>query len=159
MIQKSENQMEKEYLKLQKKYNLPQFTEIKEELELDPKDENPFPIKLVRRKLHDKLTYAARVIEIILFPNPSSLPNIYESKFFDEKEKEDMGETYKKILSLERESNRLDILPSEKEDAKFFIKALKEWEKIKPKIANILKKTEISWQKEKSSIEDNHYFG
>ena len=151
--------MKKQYLKLQKKYKLPVFNKLKEELELDPNEENPFPLKLIRRRMHDKLTYAAKVLEMVLFPNPQSLPSIYESKFFDEDEKEVMGELYKRILSLERESNRLDIIPSYNEDAKFINKSLKEWQKIKPKIAKLLKKAEIAWVKEKSNLENHHYFG
>lgn len=151
--------MKKEYEKLQKKYKLPTFKKLKEELELDPKEEAPYPLKIIRRRIHDKLIYAAKIVETILFPNPQSLPNMYESKFFDDKEKEEMADIYKKILSFERTSNRLDIIPNESEDAKFINRLIKEWQKIKPKMAKILKKTENSWQKEKSNIENHQYFG
>ena len=151
--------MRNRYLIHQRKYNLPSFNRLQKELEIEATEDTNFVLKHVRRRIQDKLSYAARIIESLIYPSVSSLPNMYESKFFTEKEKLEMDLIHRKILALERASNRLDLSSTDKEDAEFINKLTKEWSFIKPKITKILKKAESSWLNEKTKIEKFKYFG
>ena len=82
------------YKKLRTKYKLPSYNELNNHFELDYIEEDAFLIRSVRRRIHEKVVFFAKLFEKVLFPNQTILMEMYETKFFTEKEKEDLFKVY-----------------------------------------------------------------
>lgn len=149
--------LKEEYQKFTK-YNLPSYEEINKEFEIYSIEKPDFLLTNIRRRIHEKLAFFARILEGILYPNPSSLVNIQEAKFFTEEEKNEILNLYKKLVILERNSDKLDIKGDEKDEADFINKIFKEWPAIRDQMLDFIKKIEKEWKKEEKSSED-FYFG
>jgi len=158
-MEKENFNLKEEYDKFAKKYKLPEFEIIDEDLELSLSiEKQKFLLKNIRRRLHDKLAFFARILEGVIYPNTSSLVAMQEAKYFTDNEKSEMSKIYKKIVSIERASNVLDIESSEKEESSFIIATYKEFKSIKKEIKSITEKMVNSWNKE-DMPESEGYFG
>src|SRR3989344_6414169 len=138
--------IKEEYQKFSK-YNLPDYDKLNEEFEFYTLEKTDFLLQNMRRRIHNKLAYFAQIIEGIIYPNPSSLVNMQEAKFFNEEEKTKITQLYKKIVLFERNSSALDISSDEKENATYIQMMYKEWPAIKEQMKAILKKMQDSWKK------------
>ena len=140
------------------KYNLPEYEALNKEFELYFIEKSEFLLCNIRRRIHEKLAFFARILEGIIYPNPSSLVNMQEAKFFSDEEKGQITALYKKIVLLERNSNKLDVKSDEKENAEFINLLFKEWPFLTNQMFDILQKIENSWKKEEKSSGES-YFG
>lgn len=151
--------LKQEYEKLQKNHKLPNFEELDNDIEMSLSiEKSHFLLRSIRRRLHEKAAFFSRILEGVIYPNTSSLLNIQESKFFTEQEKEEITKYYKKLATIERESNILDVEGSEKENAEFISKSFKEFKEIKEFMKKITKKMSESWKEESHSKKEG-YFG
>lgn len=151
--------LKQEYEKLQKKHKLPNFEELDNDLEMSISiEKSSFLLRTIRRRLHEKAAFFSRILEGVIYPNTSSLLNIQESKFFTEKEKEEISKIYKRLATIERDSNVLDVEGSDEENAKFISNSFKEFQEIKAFMKEITKKMAESWKEESFSKKEG-YFG
>lgn len=148
-----------EYKKLQKKYKLPTYNKLNIEFEIDYIEDPYFLLRTIRRRMHEKVVFFAKVFEKILFPNQTLIIEMYESKFFSDKEKEDLLKTYETLLELDRKSLSLNIHSTEVNEADYIKSAFKKWPELIKKADSIIKKLDKSWQQRKSDLTKNHYFG
>ena len=74
--------MEEVYKKLQKKYALPNYKELNKNFEIAYIEDPFFLLRSIRRRIHEKIVFFAKVSEKILFPNQTLMIEMYESKFF-----------------------------------------------------------------------------
>src|SRR3989338_11470229 len=118
------NDIEKQYNELRKKYKLPEFKELDFELEMQDMEKTAYLLREIIRKIGEKLDFYSRVIEEILQPDTSNIYALHESRFFDEKEKKKMYDTYVKLMNLSRTLLEISLDQSEKSEAEFISRFL-----------------------------------
>ena len=151
--------MEELYKKLKKKYTLPNYKELNKHFELDYIEDPFFLLRSIRRRIHEKIVFFAKISEKILFPNQTLMIEMYESKFFSEKEKEEILEMYEKLLELDRKALLLNISSTDAKEAEYIKTVFKKLPTIIKRISFIIEKTDKSWKQRKSNLSKNHYFG
>jgi len=84
----------------------------------------------------------------LIFPNPSNLINLAESKIFNETERNKMNKMISKAMSLVSKSTLINLDERELNGGKFFDESLMFWnESYEPKMKEIVKKIEKNWLK------------
>ena len=151
--------MEELYKKLQKKYSLPNYNELNKHFELDYIEDPFFLLRSIRRRIHEKIVFFAKISEKILFPNQTLMIEMYESKFFSEKENEEILELYEKLLELDRKALLLNVSSTDAKEAEYIKAVYKKLPTITKKVSFIIEKTDKSWKQSKSDLTKNHYFG
>ncbi len=154
--------LKEEYEKLSKKYTLPKYEDLDHEFELlyiSHLEEIKFPLRFIRRRITDKLSWFCNMLQNIIQPNPGSLISLEESKFFSDKDREKIIGLLKELMIIERQSLNLEITYNEKDDVEFINNLFSRWNNIKKEIlyfSEILKK---KWKEEIKKEEKEHYFG
>ncbi|HZX12140.1 MAG TPA: hypothetical protein VFE88_01665 [Candidatus Nanoarchaeia archaeon] len=147
-----------EYEKYRKKHNLPDFDTLHKEFELGDLEKKDFPLRVLRRKMRDKLIFFCRILEGILYPTERSPLSSYESSFFNEDARTTLTKMHSAMMIFDRQSMLLDIEGSEDKDVEYILKLWKQWPTFKQDVANVVRTMEESW---KTTIkeETEHYFG
>ena len=153
------NEVEKEYIKLSKKYNLPNFKEINEEFEIGDLENASFLLRNILRKIAEKLEFYSTLINDVMQPDTSSLSGMHETRFLSESDKNNMYALFKKIMKSYRNIIKLVLENNEKNQAEFIRNFFSEWFEIKKQLINYLGKMKDSWEKETTVKEDLEYFG
>ena len=153
------NDIEKQYNELRKKYKLPEFKELDFELEMQDMEKTAYLLREIIRKIGEKLDFYSRVIEEILQPDTSNIYALHESRFFDEKEKKKMYDTYVKLMNLSRTLLEISLDQSEKSEAEFISRFLAEWKDLKAELLQYAKKAKDSWKPWADIKEDLGYMG
>ena len=138
-----ENKLEKikkEYEKLKVKYNLPSFSDLNKDFEIErlQEKETDFLLRESRRLMLEKNTAYLRFAEMLL--NPSNAPMFFFAliKNMNEKEKKMLNELYLELGKHEIESLSLDNIYNEEKEAEFINKFYKNWQDIKEKFSEFL---------------------
>ena len=155
-------EFKKRYEELSKKYKLPSYEELDTEFELlyfQNIMEISFPLRYVRRRIGDRVNWFIGFFQGILNPNPSSLINLEESKFFSKEDKDKMVSLVKDMVIFERESLILDLAQDEKKDAEFIRNGVKRWTEFKKELEQYCIKLKEGWKAETSEEEKEEYFG
>ena len=152
-------EIEKQYNELKKKFKLPDFKEIDFEFEISDLEETNFLIRAIMRRIGEKLDFYTAILEEIIQPDASNLYAMHESRFFDEDEKKQMYDFYKKLMNLSRHSAELSLEHAEKEESEFINKFIQEWKEIKKELVIYMKKLKDSWETETDTEEDIGYLG
>ena len=150
--------LKKEYEILKSKYKLPDFNILNNEFEISSIDKKDFLLKLIRRKMNDKLIMFCRIIENIVFPSSQNPFTNYESTFFDENKRKQLLKLHKKLMIYERQSLLLDITPDDMDDADYIKDLTKEWSDFKKETHETVKEMQKSWHTE-AKDEEEDYFG
>ena len=150
--------MKEEYEKLAKKYELPDFDSINKEFEISTIDTRDFLLREIRRKITEKIEIYIKSIEPILQPE-ASVSDMYECKIFDDKEKKNIYDIFKKMMFLHRFSTETSIDEDDKKTSEFLKKVWVEWPKIKKEFLNIISKMKNSWLNETNVKEKIGYMG
>jgi len=154
--------LKRDYVILEKKYNLPTFEEMNREFLIESlaKTETELLIKLIRRALVDKISYFSKLIECLLNPSSGggSLFIFSITKLLKEKDRKDLAVIYERLSKLELESVTREALFSEKEEAEFIKRIHSCWEEMKELLLPILKNIDLNWDVELGKNEKS-YFG
>ncbi len=153
-----ESDLPGDYEKLRKKFSLPEFGELDKEFDISEIDEYKSLLKSIREVMGDKVAKASEIILEIMQPE-ASISTLYESRVFNEKEKNLVFELFRKIMVIKRQSDKLYIINDEKMDAEFINNTLVEWKKMKPEIIAILSELEDCWRKDSEIADRLAYFG
>ena len=148
-----------EYQKLSKRYSLPLFEKIDNEFEISTIENEKFLLRQIRRRIIEKLEVIIKLFDELIQPEASSYAQIYEYKAFEEEEKKEVYNLYKKLLAFYREAFVIDIQTDEKKEADFFKRLFDLWLEEKEKIIKIINKIKQSWETESKSDEELGYFG
>lgn len=146
------SELETEYIKLRKKYpSLPNYQILDKEFEIEahmPEREVPsnYTSRAISNSVSNYLSIFIEYLHNLIFPNPSSLIIMEESKIYSEDEKQIIEDLLKKIVQITRKNLILSVDKDEKEDAKFITKSVSEWKVIKKKLLKILEKSEKHWR-------------
>lgn len=151
-------EIEKTYEFLRKKHNLPTFKEIDEEFEISTIESDKFLLREIRRKISERLEELCTLLEEILQPD-TNVSFMYESGVFDEEEKKQVFNLYKKLMYLKRMCNEASITNNEQLDAEFINKIFSSWAEIKKETSSLMKKLRDSWLEDIETKLDLPYFG
>lgn len=150
--------IKKNYESLRKKYKLPEFKKLDSAFEISTIDDGKFLSRDIRRKIFEKLETYSKIIEGILHPE-TTLNNLYESRFFSEKDKEGIFKLYKELMILQKKALIIGTLESEKEDAEFIKHSFNKLSSMNSELKKIFEKLKTAWEKETDIKEDLEYFG
>lgn len=155
----TDNKIEKQYNELRKKHKLPEFIEIDFEFEISDLEETNFLLRNIIRKIAEKLDFYSTMLEEVLQPDTSNLYAMHETRYFDEDEKNQMYDIYRKLMNLNRQSIEISLLRNDNNDADFISNAFEEWKAIKKELLKFVKKMRASWKIEADIKEDIGYLG
>ena len=153
------NEIEKQYSELKKKYKLPGFKEIDWELELSDLEQTNFLIRAIMRRIAEKLEFYSTMLEEVLQPDASNIYAMHENRFFDEDEKKQMYDIYRKLMTFSRKSVELSMKSNPEEEAEFINEFYDEWQGIKKELVRYIRKMKDSWQFDTDIKEDVGYLG
>ena len=152
------DKIQKELQDTIKKYRLPSFKDLDSEFEISNIDHDGFLTRAIRRKMVEKLEFFVKIIEILIFPDASSLASMQESKLLDEDHRNNLLKLYKHLMIYDRISLSLEIDNDDKKNIKFIQDLYSEWNVVKPQLMEVVKIMTDSWSKDDESIEEK-YFG
>lgn len=155
-MEKEDFNVEEAYKKL--KHKLPNFKELDSEFEISFIKDKPFLLRSIRRRLTEKVILCCRIIESLIYPTQSNIITAIESKELSEEQKKKMESIYKKFMIFERESLRLDMNPSDKDDADYINNVFNKWFEFKKEMIKVVEFMKDSWVKEEK-LDENNYFG
>jgi len=150
--------IKKEYLALQKQYDLPPFDDMNKEFEIDAIEKFLFPLREVRNRMIDQLGGHACLLEGVLSPD-QKVSAFYEGKFLS---KDDLGRafrTYKDIMALIRMGQNNALAFSEKVDAAFIREVWHQWPDIKTALRVITQRLTQGWSSNIQQKYQVEYFG
>ena len=153
------NEIEKQYNELKKKHKLPDFREIDFEFELSDLEPTNFLIRAVIRRIVERLDFYTTIVEEVLQPDASNFYSMHESRFFDDDEKKQMYDFYKRLMNYNRQSVELSLGNNEKEETEFINNFFNEWKEDKMELVRYIKKMKDSWKSETDVDEDIGYLG
>ena len=147
------------YKEYKKDFKLPPFAKLNHEIELSTVEPSEFFLRAIRRRFVEKIMFFSKVIENMIYPGNGSLANMHESKFFTEKEKQQLADIYKKLIIFERKSIELDIDPNENQEAALISELYKELPNIKSNLSQAIKTVKDGWLKNNKKFKESLYFG
>ena len=152
--------LKKEYLKLQQKYELPSFEELNNDFQIEKASENEtdFLLREIRKLIAERLFNYLRFIESLL--NPIGVPMFVYSiiKTLDVKDKDNLTEMYKKLAKKEVDLLELDIASTEEKEVEFIKDSYKLWQEIKKDILEVVEAIKKNWDT-KVEADKKDYFG
>lgn len=150
--------IKKQYELLRKKHKLPAFADVDREFEIGKIEGDGFLLREIRKKIAEKVSDAGSLLEEVLHPE-TNLADLYESRVFDEREKQMLFDVYKRLMVALRRTAELSIESDEKLEALFINSFSEEWKKIKPQLATFVKRLRESWEKDTDEGEKAAYMG
>ncbi len=152
-------EVEKQYNDLRNRYNLPEFKEMDLEFELSDLEETSYLLRCIIRLITDKLYFYSHLIEELINPEVSNLYAIHEMRCFDETEKNNIYELYKRLMEISRHSIIIALGSNEKEEAEFINNFFYQWIELKKELLKYVKKMRNSWSIPTDVKEDLGYLG
>lgn len=150
--------IKKEYEKLKKKFSLPNYDEVNNELEISSIETEDFLLRQIRRKISERIDSIIDPLGSLLQPSAESMIDMHECKFFDDKDKKKMIDIYKKLMILSRQALEADIEHDDNADAVLIKDFFKEWNILKKDVVAFMKKMKLCWEKETEIEEKLEYF-
>ena len=99
-----------------------------------------------------------KFLEGVLQPEPTP-SNMYETKIFNEAERNEIFKLYQRFMFLDRFSVEASISSDDGKDAEFINEVFKDWEADKEEFLKFLRKAKESWLKESDIKERFGYMG
>jgi hypothetical protein len=100
--------------------------------------------QLARRIVELYISWA-QYLHGLLIMNPNSLTSIAESQAFTEKEKEEHGKLFDRLMVISTEHTYIGLTKDKKREAAFFDSAVSLWKEISPQLIEIMKKVGKQW--------------
>jgi len=153
------NEIEKKYNELRKKFKLPEFKDMDFEFEISDLEETNFLLRVIIRRIAEKLDFYTTMLEETLQPDTSNLYAMHETRHFDEDEKKEMYDLYRKLMGLNRQTIELSLEHDENSTVDFINKSLNVWKELKKDLLKFARKMKESWKTETDIKEDLGYLG
>jgi hypothetical protein len=131
---------------------------IKKDYELGGEKEH-ITLGLIKHKLSETLEAYLEIIQQML--QPEEFHALYESNAFDDNDKQELLQLYKRIIIIHRELLKAHILSDEEKSIATINTAYKDICNIKPKIVDIVDKMQKSWtaDSQTNKHKSTQYFG
>lgn len=141
--------LKKDYSALQKKYKLPEFSDLNDDFDIEKLQdrETEHLLRLIRAVIVEKLANIVRFLELMLNPTEGPTPLFMMAVFksVTPAMRNEMESLYKELSKIELASLTLDIDYEEKEEARFVADVSKRWSKEKLKLKSITQKLGMTW--------------
>jgi hypothetical protein len=151
--------LKKTYAKLSSEHKLPEFEEMDRLFEISSLEKEDFLLREIRRRIAEKLEHYIKMLEGIINPE-TTLSGMHECKYFNDNEKTELFDLYRKLMYYIRECDSLSLSSKDEEEAQYIMKLYGDWENLEKKLRKILVKLKDSWVDEDVSKKDIiGYFG
>jgi hypothetical protein len=151
--------IKKEYEKLSKKYDLPDFDKLNEEFDICRCDINiKTPIRDVRKAMALKFSSLLSFVELLLNPSNGSMFYMFLVRGIEIKEKETLEKLFSELGKMSIDSFALDIEYSEQKEAQYIKENFKQWQVLKKDALSIADALKKGWGKAVGK-KDKSYFG
>ena len=144
------------------KFKLPDYDALDDDFEISFIDyklkDDKMLMRMLRRKVDDKVIFFCRVIEGLLYPHQGNITGMMELNRLTDEDKKKIYEFYKQLMQLERESLKLDVQPDDKKNAEFINKVFGAWKAFKQEMYRIVEKMQAAWHA-KEKEEGETYLG
>ncbi|MFW6283554.1 MAG: hypothetical protein ACOC1P_05905 [Minisyncoccales bacterium] len=151
-------EIKEKYKALQDKYGLAGFEELDKEFEINDITNGNIILREIRDRIIEKFDEYVKILEGIVQPD-TNLVHMYEAKVFNDDEKNDIFNLYKRFLYLERFSIETQIIDGEEKMSEWINLAFKEWMELKPKILDIIIRLKESWTHDDDIADTASYCG
>ncbi len=152
--------LKKDYEVLKKKYNLPEFQKLNEEFDTEKvaEHETDCLLREIRKAVMDKVIAYLRFVEMLL--NPSNVPIFFFAlvKGLTPSDKRILERIYSRLGNFEIDVIELDCRYSEKDEAEFIKKIVREWKDIKEEMLKLVEVLRRNWD-QKSRKSEKGYCG
>ena len=141
------NELKLEYLKLQKKHNLPNFEALNEDFQIEKaaETETDSLIRELRRTISDKPYTYLRFVETLINPVNAPMSMLSVVKTLGNEEKDKLTEIYKKLVKNEMLLIETDLSFSEENEAKFIRETYKVWQEVKKDLIEVIGVVNNNW--------------
>ncbi len=152
--------LKKEYSLFEKKYQLPKFSELNIEFEIEKLQEHETDLLLreIRRAIGDKTVAFLKFFEVFLNPQAAPLFLLSAIKSLNAHDKIKIEKIYKRIVLIEVQAIALDIEYEEKKEAEFIKNTYKNWKDMKEDL-KIIEEILSRVNQETKSNNGKSYFG
>jgi dsDNA-specific endonuclease/ATPase MutS2 len=150
--------IKKEYDALARKYNLPNFSKLNEELEVERVNhETETVLRAVRKAMMEKIINMLGFLE--MFINPVNVPRMYMPyiKAIDVEDKKEIDTIYEDFSAITMEGLDLEVDYSEKAEADFIRKVFEKWNSVKPSMRSIM--ANMRRPKSEDNKRERNYYG
>ncbi len=150
--------LKKKYENLAKKHNLPSFSELNVDFEIDKLDKNTESVlRSIRKLMMEKIVNSMSFLEMLL--NPMNSPRMYmlfiRTMSVDDKKKID--DIYSALADLSLFSLNLEIDSEEKAEAELIKNTFEKWNSLKPLFRDIIQGIRVP--KNFVAKKERSYFG
>ena len=162
MIKDNLANLKKEYVKVRNKYKLPEFNMLNNEFEIEKLADKKtgFLLRGIRRSIERRTENFLKMLEEFVNPTYASHASLTLLKSFTNKDRKNIEDSYKSLVSLMLKAITLEIDFDEKKEAAFIKESVKIWDVTKKDLHELMKSAEHIWKKK---IEDEKidfkYFG
>ena len=131
--------VKEEYKKLEKKYDLPSFSDLNKDFNVErtAEVETDFLLREMRRFISDKVSNYLRFVESLLNPQAGSLFIFSIIKTLNMDDKKLLEKVYKEIIEIEIKIIEVDVEYNEEKEAEFIKETYRKWQAIKKDILEI----------------------
>ena len=152
--------LEEEYGKYKKKYDLPDFNILLEDFDVEKiiDKETKFLLRDIRRVMNDKFSAYLHLFENLINPGSPPMFVFHAIRGLNGTEKESVKNIYKDLSKIQIEVLKLDTIYNEKSEAEFVVKYFSLWQEMKKEVIKIIEKFGEAIEKQEAS-RDRGYFG
>ncbi|MFW6014394.1 MAG: hypothetical protein ACOCZQ_00670 [Nanoarchaeota archaeon] len=147
------------YEKYKKKYDLPEYKETINYLEVSCFDENELVLITLKKRILEKISKYMEILDPVVQPDTTAI-SLYENSFFTEEDRQVCFDIYKRLMILLKQADLVSLSEKDKENADFINLFFSEFNEIKPRLQKIISKQKKCWEKN-TGVNDKvlNYFG
>lgn len=123
------------YKKLKQNHNLPEYDKFIKDFNETDLEDSIHPLSDIRKKMCDKIEYFSAIISSHIEPDNNYI-DMYETRFINEKDRDILIQTHKKMMFFIRWQNILNITYNQDEEILFINNMFNFWQDIKPILNN-----------------------
>ena len=150
--------IEQAYNELKQKHNLPEFTKLAQDFDIEKIQESIFLTREIRRAINEKITAYIHLFENLINPNTPPMFIFSILRNISTKDKDTIKEIYKTLSKTKIETIKLDTIYNETSEVKFINDIFNTWQSIKPKIHKLIENFETNFETDDTS-KKRSYFG
>lgn len=133
-------EFKKLYDELKKEYSLPVFEEMNSNFDIGKiRRDSGNLLRDIRRVMIEKIVYYIRLVELMINPSQASPIMLMLLKEISSEDRKTMDSVLNSFVELEIEAHKLDVIPSDSEEAKLVNKVYSVWNKSKQEVLSLVK--------------------
>ncbi len=151
-MEKTLDELKKDYSEIQSRYNLPSFSELNEDFQIEKiaESDTDILIREVRKFVAEKLSNYMKFVEMLINPvnAPMSIFSLIKSLNHEDKKK--LSELYEKLAKNEIEIIELELSFSEEKEVQYIKNSNALWQEVKKDLLGIIETIKKNWDNKAS---------